>query len=216
MEILRNSVGLERCGAATLFFCCGWRGWRSGSSVFNGVQKLAREIVHASAHVTQPRGKLVVAHKGGNCDDKTSRSRNQRLGDTGSHCPQRRCASSAKAVKRIDDTHHRSKEADERSRCRDGRKPRQAAFHAGARFAGRRLCGTLEALGISGETASARLPLILVCDFSKDGDQWARLELVSDRCNFAQTCGFAKRAQEALALHLSFAKGLPLRDHDRP
>ena len=78
------------------------------------------------------------------------------------------------------------------------------------------LSGALESDRVAGEAASAVLALVLIVNLGEDCDERAGLELIGYGCDLAEACGFAKGAEEALALRLCFAKAGPLREHDGP
>ena len=179
---------------------------REHRGVLDGVEEFAAEVVHARGELAQPRGELVVADDGGDGDDEAGGGGDERLRDAGGDGAERGCACGAEAVEGVDDAHDGAEEADEGRDGGDGGEPGHAALHGGEGFAGGGLGGAFERDGIAREAASAVLALVLVVDLAEDGDQGAGFELLGDGGDFAEAGGFAKGADEALALRLGFRR----------
>jgi len=196
----------------------GWGLLRRGEhgGVFDGVEELAAEVVHAGAELAQAGGELVVADDGGDGDDEAGGGGDEGFGDAGGYGAQGCGASGTEAVEGVDDAHDGAEEADKGSDGGDGGEPGHAALHGGEGFGGGGLRCALEAYGITGEAAAAVLALVLVVDLVEDGDEWAGLELLGDRGDFAEAAGFAEGADKALALRVGFAEAPPLGEHDGP
>ena len=195
--------------------CCG-SGRRDHGCVFDGVEQLAAEVVHAGCELAQPGGELVVADDSRDGDDEAGSGGDERLGDAGGDGAEGRCACGAQAVEGVDDAHDGAEEADERCDGGDGGEPGHAALHRGEGFARGGLGGAFERDGIARHAASAVLALVLVVDLAEDGDQRAGLELLGDGGDFAEPRRFAKGANEAQALRVGSAEAGPLGDHDGP
>ncbi len=170
-------------------------GWHDHGGVFDGVEKLAAEVVHACRELAQPGGELVVADDSRDGDDKTSGGGDERLRDAGCDSAEGRCAGGAEAVEGVDDAHDGAEEADERRDGGDGGEPGHAALHCGEGFARGGLRGAFERDGIARQAAAAVLPLVLIMDLVEDGDQRAGLELLGDGRDFAEACRIYERRE---------------------
>src|SRR5580692_11536641 len=178
------------------------RRWRHHGGVFDGIEELTAEVVHAGGELTQPRGELVVANDGGDGDDQTCGGSNERLGDARGDGAESGCACGAEPVEGIDDAHHRAEESDEGRDGGDSGKPGHAALHRSQGFARGCLCRAFQRNWIPWQAASAVLTLVLVVDLAEDRHQWAGLELVGDRGDLAEARRFAEGANEPCTLGL--------------
>ncbi len=169
------------------------RGWRQHGGVFDGVEELAAEVVHARGELAQPGGELVVADDGGDGDDETGGGGDEGLRDAGGDGAESCCACGAEAVEGVDDAHDGAEETDEGSDRGDGGEPGHAALHRGEGFARGGLRGAFEGDGIAGKAASAVLALVLVVDLAEDGDQRAGLELIGDGGDLAEPASICGR-----------------------
>ncbi len=184
--------------------------------VFDGVEELAAEVVHAGAELAQAGGELVVADDGRDGYDEAGGGGDEGFGDAWSYGAQGGGSGCSQAVEGVDDAHDGAEETDEGRDGGDGGEPGHAALHGGESFAGGGLGGTFERDGIAGQAAATGLALVFVVDLVEDRDQGAGLELVRDGGELAESARFAEGADEALSLHRSFPEAGPLGEHDGP
>ena len=123
--------------------------WRDHGCVFDGVEELAAEVVHARGELAETGGELVVADDGRDGDDEAGGGGDEGLRDAGGDGAKGRCACGAQAVEGVDDAHDGAEEADERRDGGDGGEPGHAALHRGEGFARGGLGGAFERDGIA-------------------------------------------------------------------
>src|SRR6202035_5273774 len=99
--------------------------------VFDGVEELPTEVVHARGELAQPGGELVVADNSRDGDDEAGGGGDERLRDAWGDGAEGCGACSAQAVEGADDAHDGAEESDEGSDGGDGGEPGHAALHRG-------------------------------------------------------------------------------------
>jgi hypothetical protein len=194
----------------------GRRWWGEEGGVFDGVEELAAEVVHARAKVAELRGELVVADERGDGDDEPGGGGDEGFRDAGGDGAEGGCAGGAEAVEGVDDTHDGAEQADEGGSVGDGGEPGHARFHGGEGFGGSDLGGAFEGDGVARHATASGLALVLVVDLGEDGDEGAGLELLGDGSDFGEAAGLAEGAEKALALLAGAAEASPLGEHDGP
>src|SRR5213080_1483367 len=96
------------------------------------VDQLLRGVGHLDGEEVDLGGEVVVEPDRRNGDDETERGRDQRLRDTGGHGPEGAATPRCRhARERVDDTHHRAQQADERRRGARRRQDAEAALQLG-------------------------------------------------------------------------------------
>jgi len=191
-----------------------WRG--DQRRVFDSVEELSAEVVHAGSELSDAGGELVVADKCRHGDDQAGGSGDESFRDARGDGTQGSGACRPEAVEGVDDAHDGPEEADKGSGLRNGGEPRHARFHMREGLAGGGLRSALEGLGVGWSAASAGLALVLVVDFVENGNQRAGAELVGYGSDFREAAGLAECPHELLALGLSGPEGPPLGEHDGP